>query len=301
MTAGLTVFLSDFAGSVGYRVVRDASFQHVAKIATRLSAKVVPLLQAKYASELVDNGQFSAVITSEDLADLVPEGLGLAVAPDPIAAHATLHARACETPGLLWESFETEIGPGCFIADGAVIPERDVRIGRGSVIRHGAVISPRSVIGEGVDIHEYCVVGSAAYEIVIIDGQQVLRPQAGGVRIGDGTQLLPGVAISRTAFGGFTEVGTNTVIDHQCVLSHDAEVGANTRIGGLSWIGGRVRIGNHVTIGPQVTIAKGLTLGDKCNVTLGSVVTRDVGEGARVSGNFAVPHERFLETLRGRS
>lgn len=292
------VRLSDFASEIGYRTVRDAPFRHVAKIATRLSDMVVPLTDASFADELREADKFAAVITSEALASLVPAGLGLAVAREPKEAHSALHARICEIPGFLWTSFETEIGPGCLIAESASIPPRDVRIGANCVIGHGVVIHPRTVIGDNVGIREHCTVGSAAYEIVRIGGRQMLRPQAGGVRLGDGVELLPGVAISRTAFGGFTELGEAVVIDHKAVLSHDVEVGHDTRIGGLSWVGGRVLIGSHAVIGPQATIAKGLVLGDRCNVSLGSVVTRDVEPDQRVSGNFAIPHERFIETLR---
>jgi UDP-3-O-[3-hydroxymyristoyl] glucosamine N-acyltransferase len=298
MDASALVTLSDFASDSGYRVVRDASFRFAAKIATRLHDMVVPLTDAAYAGQLREGDKFAGVITSEALADLVPEGLGLAIAKDPAEAHAALHARLCAIPGHLWTSFPTEIGPGCDIAPSAVIPPRDVRIGAGSRIGHGVVIHPRSVIGEKVGVHEHCVVGSAAYEVVRLGGQQVLRPQAGGVKLGDGVELLPGVSVSRTAFGGFTELGEAVVVDHKTVVSHDVEIGEETRIGGLSWIGGRVRIGSHAIIGPQVTIANGLVLGDRCRVSLGSVVTRDVDDGQRVTGNFAIPHDRFIERLR---
>ncbi|MGQ2902878.1 MAG: hypothetical protein ACT6RL_00365 [Neoaquamicrobium sediminum] len=298
MNAAKTVRLSDFASEIGYETVRDASFRHVAKIATRLDSMVVPLTDAAFADALGQSDRFTGVITSKAFADLVPPNLGLALSDTPGEAHAALHARICAIPGLLWESFETEIGPGCSIAETAIIPPRDVRIGAGCVIAHGAVIHPRSVIGENVGVRERCVVGSAAYEIIKIGGRQVLRPQAGGVKLGDGVELLPGVSISRTAFGGFTSIGEATVIDHNVVVSHDTEVGENTRVGGQGWIGGRVRIGNDVVIGPQVTITNGLTLGDRCHVSLGSVVTHDVPSGQRVSGNFAIAHDRFIEALR---
>ena len=37
---------------------------------------------------------------------------------------------------------------------------------------------------------------------------------------------------------------------------------------------------------------------DGGNVTLGSVVTRTVEAGERVTGNFALPHERFIRFIK---
>ena len=39
-------------------------------------------------------------------------------------------------------------------------------------------------------------------------------------------------------------------------------------------------------------------IGEKAKVSIGAVVTRDVPSGTTVSGNFAIPHDRFLNHLR---
>jgi UDP-3-O-[3-hydroxymyristoyl] glucosamine N-acyltransferase len=41
-----------------------------------------------------------------------------------------------------------------------------------------------------------------------------------------------------------------------------------------------------------------LTIGKKASISLGSVVTKDVKEGNRVSGNFAIDHDRFIAFIR---
>jgi UDP-3-O-[3-hydroxymyristoyl] glucosamine N-acyltransferase len=63
-------------------------------------------------------------------------------------------------------------------------------------------------------------------------------------------------------------------------------------------LAGSVRLGNDVWIGPNSTISNGVTVGDGAKVSLGAVVTRDVPAGARVTGNFAVDHEKFLGFLK---
>jgi UDP-3-O-[3-hydroxymyristoyl] glucosamine N-acyltransferase len=61
---------------------------------------------------------------------------------------------------------------------------------------------------------------------------------------------------------------------------------------------GSTVVGNDVWVGPGAIVSNELDIGDKAFITLGAVVTRDVGVGEKVSGNFAVPHDRFLEHLR---
>jgi len=63
-------------------------------------------------------------------------------------------------------------------------------------------------------------------------------------------------------------------------------------------ISGNVRVGNDVWIGPSAAISNGITIGDNCWVSLGSVVTKDVQAGSRVSGNFAIDHEKFIQFIK---
>ena len=63
-------------------------------------------------------------------------------------------------------------------------------------------------------------------------------------------------------------------------------------------IAGAAVLGERVGVGPSASISNGLSVGDDACVTLGAVVTAAVPAGARVSGNFAVDHERFLSFLR---
>jgi UDP-3-O-[3-hydroxymyristoyl] glucosamine N-acyltransferase len=63
-------------------------------------------------------------------------------------------------------------------------------------------------------------------------------------------------------------------------------------------VAGSSVLGERVWVGPSATISNGLTVGDDASISLGAVVTRDVAPRARMTGNFAVEHERFLAFLR---
>jgi len=55
-----------------------------------------------------------------------------------------------------------------------------------------------------------------------------------------------------------------------------------------------------VSIGPSASISSaGIVIGDKAVITTGSVVTQDVAPGQRVTGNFAIDHDKFIAFLRG--
>jgi len=84
------------------------------------------------------------------------------------------------------------------------------------------------------------------------------------ITIGDGTQIGPAVQI----------------------YSADHPRDAAQREQGLEF-GKPVRIGRHVWIGGGAIILPGVTVGDDAVIGAGSVVTRDVAEGATVVGNPA--------------
>jgi UDP-3-O-[3-hydroxymyristoyl] glucosamine N-acyltransferase len=69
-------------------------------------------------------------------------------------------------------------------------------------------------------------------------------------------------------------------------------------VGAHASITGSVVIGDEVWIGPNATISSAITVGNRASVSLGSVVTQDVPDDQRVSGNFAIRHERFLSFIR---
>jgi aspartate/methionine/tyrosine aminotransferase len=61
---------------------------------------------------------------------------------------------------------------------------------------------------------------------------------------------------------------------------------------------GNVDIGNSVWVGPSAVITNRIVLEDNCFITLGAVVTRSVKKGETVTGNFAIPHEKFRKFSR---
>jgi hypothetical protein len=84
--------LSDFEGLAGLHVLRDGRFEYTDKLSTPIDGLCVPLRSAKYAQEVNGISNVAAVVTKPEVAEIVDQSLALAIAEDPDAAHAEIHA-----------------------------------------------------------------------------------------------------------------------------------------------------------------------------------------------------------------
>ncbi|HEY1146571.1 MAG TPA: bifunctional UDP-N-acetylglucosamine diphosphorylase/glucosamine-1-phosphate N-acetyltransferase GlmU [Allosphingosinicella sp.] len=164
------------------------------------------------------------------------------------------------------------------IAPDTVWFAHDTEIGRDTVIEPNVVFGPGVTIGEGVSIRAFSH----------IEGAQV----AAGAEIGPYARLRPGDEIGEKAkVGNFVEVkkaklGKGAKANHLTYLG-DAEVGEGANIGAGTitcnydgFFKYPTRIGAGAFIGSNSALVAPVTIGDNAMVGAGSVVTRNVGEGA---------------------
>lgn len=90
------------------------------------------------------------------------------------------------------------------------------------------------------------------------------------------------------------------VVDNLVHIAHAVKIGRGSMIVAQSGIGGRVEIGDNAWIGFGATIRNGITIGAGSRVNMGAVVTKSVPDGTAVSGNFAMPHDKFIDFVRSR-
>lgn len=290
--------LSAFQGLGGLEIIRDGEFAVTGKLSTPLEGLCVPLRSARYLDEVNANQRVAAVITTRELADGVSERFALAIAEAPDVAHAEVHARiavAAEAelrarPSAIDSS--AEIDPAARIAGYGVRIGARVRVGAHVTIAPGVTVEDDCVLHPGVNL------GVPGFNTGIIAGRQRIVPQIGGVRLKPFVELLSNVCVARALFGGETTLGEETVADNLVYVAHDVQIGRRVQICALVNILGRVEIGDEAYIGPSAVVVNGARIGSKAKVSIGSVVTRDVAPGTTVTGNFAIPHQRFLEHLR---
>jgi len=122
-------------------------------------------------------------------------------------------------------------------------------------------------------------------------------PQRGRIMIGDRVEIGGNTCVDRGALSD-TVIADDVKIDNLVHIAHNVRIGRCTLIAAGALVAGSSVLGERVWVGPSATISNGLTVGDDAQITLGSVVTRDVPAGGRVSGNFAVSHDRFLSHMR---
>lgn len=292
------IALSDLAGPLGLDLRRDARIGHVGKVPTRLDARLVPCGKQIHLHEAARAPGIAAYVVPEDLADAVPAEAGLVVAERPVFEAMRIHEHLAGLPGFLWADFDSEVDPSATVMPGAFVAPKNVRIGPRSVVLPQAVILERSIIGADCLVGAGSVIGMEAFEQFVGASPKRILKQAGGVLIGDWVSIEAKTTISRSTFGGFTRIGRETKVDAQVYLAHDCQVGDRVTICSCCSINGRVEIGDDAYLGPNCTVSNGLLIGAGATVSLGATVTRNVPDGTRVSGTFALAHEHWLRLIR---
>lgn len=290
--------LSSFASEAGYVVLRDGLFSLTGKLSTPLDGLCVPLRASKYLDEVNANPRVAAVITTRDIAEGLDDRFAVAIAEHPDSAHAELHAQLATLRGAELRGRPNSIDSSAVIDSSARIADHGVVIGAGVHIGAHVSVAPGVVVEENCVLHPGVSLGMPGFNSGIIGGRQRIIPQLGGVRLRPFVELLSNVCVARALFGGETTLGEETLVDNLSYIAHDVQIGRRVQICALVNILGRVEIGEGAYIGPSAVIVNGARIGDRAKVSIGAVVTRDVPAEAVVSGNFAIPHDRFLTHIR---
>jgi UDP-3-O-[3-hydroxymyristoyl] glucosamine N-acyltransferase len=294
----MTQRLSSFQGLAGLQVVRDGAFAVTGKLSTPLEGLCVPLRSAKYAAEVNGNPRITAVITKPEIVEELDARVAVAVADNPDAAHAEIHARLAEASEAALRARPNQIDSSAIIDPSARIADHGVEIGPRVRIGPHVAVAPGVAIEADCVLHAGVSLGVSGFNVGLIGGRQRILPQMGGVRLKPFVELLSNVCVARALFGGETLLGEETVADNLVYIAHDVQIGRRVQLCALVNILGRAIIEDEAYVGPSAVIKNGLHIGAKAKISIGAVVTQDVGAGAVVSGNFAIPHDRFLDHIR---
>lgn len=290
--------LSQIGSVISATILRDGQFSALGLLSHDSGMMLVGFYDRSYFDRLITNPNVTCVITSPDLALLLPERLAVAVCEDPKTCFYQAHNHLLKHTGFYWTDFDSEIAPDAVVHQRAYVAPKNVRIGAGSIIEPNATILERSIIGRNVIIRAGAVIGGEGFEPKFVGGKHVVVPHAGGVLLHDEVEVQACTHIARSVFGGFTEIGEATKVDALVHIAHNVRVGSHCEITACVMVAGSVVIGDNVFIGPNASISSEVRIGNGAFVTLGSVVTKDVADGQRVSGNFAIEHSRFIAFMK---
>lgn len=211
----------------------------------------------------------------------------------------------CENPrdsfmALVEEVAETKrsrgVHPLAVIGDGVILGD-DVSVGPHAVLEDGAVIGARTIIeagalirgcvtlGDNCLVGPNCSIGSDGFGFRKLgDGTMRRLPHMAGVVIHDHVEIGAGSVIDRGTFRD-TTIGDGTKIDSLTLIGHNVQIGRDCLIIGGA-IGGNTVIGDRCEV-IHATTKNRIQIGNEARVGIGSVVIRDVPEGAECFGNPA--------------
>jgi len=252
----------------------------------------------KYLKKALANDRLSCVITASDLAEHVPEHIGLMLAASPREAFYSVHQQFINE-SLYFYPFEPGIGSNCKIhssaqiADGCRI-EDNVTIGEHVVVRAPVWIGSHTLIEPGVRLGVEGILYNRTG-----NGPRMI-PHGGYVRIHDNVMLMTNSIVVRSVHDtDLTEVGNSALIGLASIIGHEAKVGDRAIISNQCVVARRSIIGAGSFLGTQCMIKENVIIGKEAKVMAGSVVISDVPEGKEVSGNFAIDHhKKMIEFFR---
>jgi acyl-[acyl carrier protein]--UDP-N-acetylglucosamine O-acyltransferase len=282
----------------GINVERDAVFRTLGLLEYNTNEMLVCFYSDKFTDKLLSNDTISCVVTTAELSGLIPKNMGLILSDNPLETFYEIHHYLADYTDFYWKPFATEVGKNCQIHEKSFIASENVKIGDNCVIQANATILPNTIIGDNVIVRPGAVIGTEGFEFKRINEKLVAIKHTGGVKIFSNVEIQANCTISKSVFGHFTEIGENTKLDNLVHIAHNVIVGKNCRIAASAMIAGSTIIGDNVWIGPNSTISSSINIEDEAQISLGAVVTTNVGKGVRMSGNFAVSHDKLISFLK---
>lgn len=295
------MLLSDIARDIGdretiYRNEKPISTMGMLIQGHKSENRCVFISNRAYLSKLDDS--VSMVITNKDIADeVLLHGKGVCITEDPRRKFYQIHNYLSTKKWYCREKNNTIIrGNNTNISPLSHIADFNVTIGDNVIIENFVDIKENVTIEDDVIVRSGAVIGNPGYDYKQFGDEIIMTAQTGGVILRKGTEVGSNSCIERAAFPyENTDIGDQTKIGCLCYISHGVKVGKRVFMPNCVSISGYTIIDDDVTIGPNATITSVSHIGANARITLGAVVGSDVKNGKHVSGNFAIPHNKFLQ------
>jgi sugar O-acyltransferase (sialic acid O-acetyltransferase NeuD family) len=109
-------------------------------------------------------------------------------------------------------------------------------------------------------------------------------------RVGEGSIVYPMCNLDAEV-----NLASGVLLNNSVVISHNSSIGTAAYLSPGVVLSGHVTIGDMAFLGASTTVANGRRIGKNARIGIGSVVTRDVPDGASAIGNPLRLLERPLE------
>lgn len=290
--------LLDIKGLINGDIINDREFTSLGLAVSKCNEKLLSFIEdEKYIKELSDN--ITCLITTKEIGEIIKDKYGIIVSKSPRMDYFKLHNKLSKNKEYLRKTYKTIIGENCNISPMASISNTNVTIGNNVKIEEFVVIRENTIIGDNSIIRAGCILGGEGFEYKRTDGIIMNVTHCGGVIVGANVEVQYNTCIDKALYTwDNTIVSDYSKIDNMVHLEHGVKVGERCLIASRTTVGGRTVIGSDSWIGLGAIISNGLILENKVSVSLGAVVTKGLVNGDRVSGNFAINHDKYIKFIK---
>ncbi len=245
---------------------------------------------------IIKNKNITSVITKPEFADyFTGKNIGLVISEevrmDFFKIHNFLEYKI--TP------FETIIGQNNKIHKSTIISENNVIIGNDCIIEPNVVIHPNVEIGNNVIIRTGTIIGGQGFQFSK-NNANVLRVNHYGKTVIQNHVEIKELCTIHTALFNWdsTFIGEYTKIDAHTHIGHSNKIGKKVYLCSHANISGNSIVEDDCYVGPGVNIPNRIKIGYKAKLTVGATITNDINSETKVSGNFAIPHDIYIQHIK---
>lgn len=251
----------------------------------------------KYLKEIEKNKTIVGIITNEKISkELLNSNYGVLVVDNPKKKFFLLHNKLSQEE-FYYKKKSNKISSKAIISEKTNIGKNNIVIEENVIIEDNVTIYPNVTIKSGSIIKSGTVLGADGFQYSKF-GEEIIKVESIGELIIEENVVIQNNCVIDKGVFDKTIIGKNSKIYNLVHIAHDSKIGENTLITAGVIICGRVKVGKNSYLGPNCTVKNGLTLGANSKVSMGAVVTKNVGDNETVTGNFAIPHSKFLKLFK---
>lgn len=282
-------------------VYRDSVFKNLGLLNHNLPKMLAFVESLEFLTKALAHPNLTCILTSSNLADQIPERMGVLIAESPRLAFFKLHNYLARHSNFYdHHKYDSRITASAEIHPTAWISSQGVVIGERVKIEPHVVILEGTIIEEDVIIRAGAVIGGQGFEFRRTPEGVLPVEHIGGVWIKHRAEIQSNASVNRALFSGYTQIGEDTKIDDLVYISHNVNVGARVLIAGHTNIGGSTTIGDDSWIGLGVQISHALSIGSRVFIGMGATITKDILDDQTVIGKgtgFVTVDPRFESAI----
>jgi len=278
-------------------IIGNQGFDSLGLIGIKQNNRICSYIEdARFIDNISDN--VVLIITNREFADSI-NNKNICIVEDPRMSFFQVHNMLSAYKEYRREPRANDIGANCRISKDARLDSSNIIIGDNVVIEEFVTIRNNTIIGDNSIIKAGVRIGEEGFEFKKGEKELFYVNHVGGVIIGKSTRIMHNTSVDKAVYPwDNTIISDGCIVSSQVQISHSVKLNERVTVASNSFIGGRTEVDRDTWIGPGTVISNGLKIGIGSRVSIGSVVTKDVLDSERVSGNFAIDHNKFIEHIR---